>query len=603
MVPSHHKLHFQPSGLRIAVPPGTTLLAAAQLAGVDIMATCGGIGSCGSCRVRRISGALSEPDAAEQAELGPEGISAGYRLACQARPRSDALLEVPADSLTAVQRLQLEAVATGVELDPLVVARDLVLDPPTLMDVRSDASRVWHALRGGTGGPVSFSAAVLAELPGVLRYEEWEVRVALRGAGHHRRVVAVLPRGTRLLGVAADIGTTKVAMYLMDLASGETLGALGALNPQIACGEDVISRLAWADQNEHGTRLLQQRIVACLSEGTAELCERAGVRPNQIVDAVVVGNTAMHHLFAGLPTRQLGVSPYVAAVTDSLAISTRDLGLPFAPGAEVHLPPNIAGFVGADHVAMLLAADFHLLGGTVLALDIGTNTEMSLLHDGRLVSCSCPSGPAFEGAHLTAGMRAAPGAIEAVRIAGDRILLRTVDDRPAVGICGSGILDAIAEMLLAGMLDERGNIRKDHPLIHEGSLVLAPAPADGSRRAIAVHRRDVMEIQLAKATIQSGIETLLAHLQVAPAEIEQVIIAGAFGSYLDIRSAMRIGMFPALPRERFRQVGNAAGAGARQMLLSRERRRIAEALALRSEYLELSTQPGYTQRYLEALWL
>lgn len=602
-MPDHRKLHFQPSGLRIAVLPGTTVLAAAQLAGVEIMATCGGIGSCGSCRVRLVSGTLSEPDPGEVAELGLDGISGGYRLACQARPHSDTRLEVPSDSLATAQRLQLEATETQVEPEPLVVAHEIVLDPPTLMDVRSDASRVRQALRDGTGGPVSFSAAVLAELPQVLRDEEWEVRVALRGAPERRSVVAVLPRGTRLLGFAVDIGTTKVAMYLVDLASGETLGALGTLNPQIACGEDVISRLAWADQNEHGALLLQQRIVACLSEGVAELCERAGVRPNQIMDAVVVGNTAMHHLFAGLPTRQLGVSPYIAAVTDSLAITTRDLGLPLAPGAEVYLPPNIAGFIGADHVAMLLAADFHLLRGTVLALDIGTNTEISLSHGGRVVSCSCPSGPAFEGAHLTAGMRAAPGAIEAVRIAGDRILVRTIGDRPAVGICGSGILDAIAEMLSAGMLDERGNIRKGHPLIQEGTLVLAPAPADGSRRAIAVHRRDVMEIQLAKATIQSGIETLLAHLQVAPEAIEQVIIAGAFGSYIDIRSAMRIGMFPTLPRERFRQVGNAAGAGARQMLLSRERRRLAEALALRSEYLELTTQPGFTQRYLQALWL
>jgi uncharacterized 2Fe-2S/4Fe-4S cluster protein (DUF4445 family) len=598
-----HRVDFQPSGNRIEIPPGTTLLAAAQRVGIDIQATCGGIGICGSCRVRLVSGMVSEPDFVEQAELGPDGIAAGYRLACQTRLRSDVRLEVPADSLTASQRLQLEAVETGVELDPLVVAREIVLEPPTLMDVRSDASRVRQALRGETGGPVSFGAAVLAELPQVLRYEEWQVRVALREAAGRRRVVAVLPRGTRLLGFAVDIGTTKVAMYLLDLESGETLGALGALNPQISCGEDVISRLAWADQTEAGARLLQQRIVECLRDGLVELCGRVDVRPNQIVDAVVVGNTAMHHLFAGLPTRQLGVSPYIAAVTDSLAISARELGLPFAPDAEVHLPPNIAGFVGADHVAMLLAADFHQLSGTVLALDIGTNTEMSLLHGGRLVSCSCPSGPAFEGAHLTAGMRAAPGAIEAVRITGDRILVRTIDDRPAVGICGSGIVDAIAEMLSAGMLDERGNVRKDHPLIDEGTLVLAPAPADGSRRAIAVHRGDVMEIQLAKATIQSGIETLLAHLRLVPEAIENVIIAGAFGSYLDIRSAIRIGMLPTLPRERFRQVGNAAGAGARQMLLSRERRRIAEALALRSEYLELSTQPEYTQRYLRALWL
>jgi len=365
----------------------------------------------------------------------------------------------------------------------------------------------------------------------------------------------------------------------------------------------VISRLAWADNTENGPRILQQRIIDCLADGVTELCDREGLHPEQVVDAVVVGNTAMHHLFAGLPTTQLGVAPYTAVVSDALSIPAHDLGLPLALDAEVHLPPNIAGFVGADHVAMLLAMDAQRVTGTVLALDIGTNTEMSLLHDGRLISCSCPSGPAFEGAHLTAGMRAAQGAVEAVRITGNRLLVRTIDGRPAVGICGSGIIDAVAEMLSAGMLDARGNILKTHPLTKSGTLVLAPAPHDGSRREIAVHRRDIMEVQLAKATIQSGIATLLAHVGVDPTALETIVIAGAFGSYLDIRSAIRIGMFPTLPQERFRQIGNAAGAGARQMLLSQERRRVAIEIARRSEYLELSTQPEFTKRYLKAIWL
>ena len=603
MIRAQHKIDFQPAGSRIDVPPETTLLAAAQLVGVDLKAICGGIGICGGCRVRLVSGTLSEPGLDESTELGPDSLAAGYRLACQTRPTSNVRIEIPPDSLTASQRLQLEAEQTGVELDPTVRAVDLELEAATLDDVRSDASRVRQGLQDAGSENVSFSASVLAKLPGVLRAEHWQVRVAVAETGARRRAVAVLPRNSRLLGFAADIGTTKVAMYLMDLESGETLGALGALNPQIGCGEDVVSRLAWADNTEGGARTLQQRIIACLSDGITELAGRSGVHLGQIVDAVVVGNTAMHHFFAGLPTTQLGVAPYTAAVTDAMAIPARELGLPLAADAEVHLPPNIAGFVGADHVAMLLAMDAHRVTGTVLALDIGTNTEMTLLHDGRLITCSCPSGPAFEGAHLTAGMRAAQGAVEAVRITGNRLLVRTIDGHPPVGICGSGILDAVAEMLSAGMLDERGNILKSHPLAQDGTLVLSPAPHDGSRRAIAVYRRDVMEIQLAKATIQSGIATLLSHVHLAAEAIETVIIAGAFGSYLDIRSAIRIGMFPKLPQERFRQVGNAAGAGARQMLLSGERRRIAGELARRAEYLELSTQPEFTKRYLKALWL
>jgi len=606
MIRPQFKIDFQPAGSRIDVAAETTLLAAAQLVGVDIKAICGGIGICGGCRVRLVHGTLTEAGVDEAAELGPESLAAGYRLACQTRASSDVRVEVPPDSLTASQRLQLEAEQTGVELDPMVRAFDIELEAASLDDVRSDATRVREALARVDAGDVSFGASVLARLPGLLREEHWNLRIAVaerRAPSAERRAVSILPRHSRLLGFAADIGTTKVAMYLMDLATGETLGALGAINPQIGCGEDVISRLAWADHTENGARTLQQRIIDTLSDGITELCGRQGLHPDQVVDAVVVGNTAMHHFFAGLPTTQLGVAPYTPVVTDALSIPARDLGLPLAPDADVHLPPNIAGFVGADHVAMLLATDAHLVTGTVLALDIGTNTEMSLMHGGRIVSCSCPSGPAFEGAHLTAGMRAAQGAVEAVRITGNKLLVRTIDGRPAVGICGSGILDAVAEMLSAGMLDERGNILKSHPLTQDGTLVLAPAPHDGSRREIAVHRRDVMEIQLAKATIQSGIATLLSHADLSPEAIETVVIAGAFGSYLDIRSAIRIGMFPKLPQERFRQVGNAAGAGARQMLLSHGRRRIAGEIARRAEYLELSTQPEFTKRYLKALWL
>ncbi len=596
-------IDFQPVGRRIAVEPGAPLLAAAQAAGVGLRATCGGAGNCGGCRVRLLMGELSEADSAEEEELGRDGVAAGYRLACQARPLSDVRLEVPPDSLVTSQRLQLEATATMTDRDPPVVAQEVELEPPTLVDVRADASRLRQALEGDGDGAVTIGAALLAELPRVLREEEWRVRVAVSRTAGRRRAVAVLPRGSRLVGLAADIGTTKVAMYLLDLERGETLAALGVLNPQITCGEDVISRLAWAEQTEQGASLLQRQLVECLAQGIVELCERAHVRPSQVVDAVVVGNTAMHHLFAGLPTRQLGVAPFIPAVSDPLTIPARNLGLPLATDAEVYLPPNIAGFVGADHVAMLLASDFHLLRGTALALDIGTNTEMSLLHDGRLVTCSCPSGPAFEGAHLSAGMRAGPGAIEAVCITHDRVLIRTIDDQPAIGICGSGLLDAVAEMRSAGMIDERGRFRASHPAVHDGVLVLAPAPPDATRGAIGLHRRDVMELQLAKATIQSGLETLLAHCHLATDAIDRVIVAGAFGSYLDIRSAMRIGMLPRLPRERYRQVGNAAGAGARQMLLSRERRGHAERLARHAEYLELAGQPEYTRRYLRALWL
>jgi uncharacterized 2Fe-2S/4Fe-4S cluster protein (DUF4445 family) len=600
------KVAFQPLGRRTEVPPGATLLAAAQSVGIDLQATCGGLGTCGSCRVRLAAGAVSAMDEDEAAELGAAAVAAGYRLACQARVQTDVRIEIPPDSLMPPQRLQLECAGLDVALDPVVTPEDLTLAHPDLSDPRADLTRVGYTLGAGDRG-LDCGVPLIAEISRELRDSSWRIRLALRREGTRRRAVAVLPYATRLLGFAADIGTTKVAMYLLDLESGETLGASGATNPQIGCGEDVISRLAFAEQTADGSRILGERIRGCLAEGLTDLCGRAGVATRQVVDAVLVGNTAMHHLLVGLPTRQLGVAPYIAAVSRPLDIPASDLGLPLAIGAEAHLPPLIAGFVGSDHVAALVAARLDQAKDTVLLLDIGTNTEISLLHQGRLRSCSCPSGPAFEGAHLTVGMRAAPGAIEAVRITGNRIVVRTIDDLPPIGICGSGILDATAELLGAGALDERGNLNRDHPLVRPGArggeVVVVPAPPGGQRRELVVNRADILEIQLAKAAIRGGIAALLAHAEVAEEVLDRVIIAGAFGSYLDVRSAIRIGMFPELPLERYQQVGNAAGLGARQMLLSATSRRLGREMARTAEYLELSLQQSFTRRFLKSLGL
>jgi len=286
-------------------------------------------------------------------------------------------------------------------------------------------------------------------------------------------------------------------------------------------------------------------------------------------------------------------------------IPASEIGLELAPGAYVYLPPNIAGYVGADHVAMLLATGMWDSTRTVLALDIGTNTEISLATDGRLLSCSCASGPAFEGAHIHDGMRAAPGAIERVQIVGEEVRVYTIVSQPAVGICGSGILDAIAEMVATGVMDSRGKLKKDHPLVDEGDgvveFLIMPAEATGHERKIIVTQKDVGEIQLAKGAIRAGIEILLKEAGVAHDEIEEFIIAGAFGTYLDIRSAVRVGMFPALPVDRFCQVGNAAGTGARQMLISAERRQATAEIVRRVEYIELTTHPNFTNEFIKAM--
>jgi uncharacterized 2Fe-2S/4Fe-4S cluster protein (DUF4445 family) len=453
---------------------------------------------------------------------------------------------------------------------------------------------------------------VLRDLSGKLREQNWSVRLALRRRNHRSEVVGVLHPEQALLGLAVDIGTTKMAAYLLDLATGHTLGKAGLMNPQIAYGEDVVSRIAYANEHPDGRRLLQARLMESLNDLIDQLCAEAGVSHEQIAEAVVVGNTAIHHFFAGLPVRQLGESPYIAAVTEPLDICACHLGLKLASGAKVYLPPNIAGYVGADHVAMLLATDAWRAKKPTVALDIGTNTEISLAADGQLLSCSCASGPAFEGAHIYAGMRAAPGAVEYVQIlsrasTGDNVRIQTIGGKPPVGLCGSGILDAVAGLRATGIVKRTGRFQTDHPRIVPwdggGAFLLAPAAVTGNGHDLLVTRRDINEIQLAKGAIRAGVEVLLLEAGLTAQDIETFIVAGAFGTYLDLESAIRIGMFPPLPLDRFKQVGNAAGTGARQMLISAAQRRLAVQISERVRYVELTVHPSFTTVYMDAMYL
>lgn len=620
-----HSVSLQPIGRRVEIAPDQSILEAAQQSGVELMSLCGGVGACDSCKVRLVSGKLSELTLEEQAVFSPTEQAAGYRLACQARPLSDVVIDVPPESLTTPQRLQIEGVEAEIPLAPVVRTVDLKLEPPALDDLRSDTTRLKDAMlrlinERGLQDPClqepRFHYAVLARISEAVRRLEWNMRLVVR----ENEVIAVLPPADQegktipILGLAADVGTTKLAAYLVDLTNGKTVAKTGAMNPQIAFGEDVVSRIAYANAQKDGAKILQSRLIESLNSMVQELCATAAqagflAAPEYIVDAVVVGNTVMHHLFAGLPVAQLGAAPYVPAVSEALDFSAREVGLELAPGAYVHLPPNIAGYVGADHVAMLLATGVaHKKDHTVVALDIGTNTEITLAHRGRMVSCSCASGPAFEGAHIHDGMRAAPGAIERVMINGDKVRIHTINNQPPVGICGSGILDAIAEMIAAGIVDRRGAIHKVHPAIRRGDgrieLVLARADQTGHGKDVVVTRKDVNEIQLAKGAIRAGVEILLQEVGLAGKEqaIDEFIVAGAFGTYINLESAIRVGMFPDIPLERFQQVGNAAGAGARQMLISGDQRRFAQALVRELEYIELSAHPNFINAFSHNLF-
>jgi uncharacterized 2Fe-2S/4Fe-4S cluster protein (DUF4445 family) len=590
---------FEPVGRRGQFTGEQSLLECARQLSVDIVSLCGGIGSCEHCKVQVIAGQVSKLTMEEEASLSAKELEQGYRMACMTYPLSDVKLHVPPESLTALQRTQVEGLEVDVEPDPLVRGLDVHLTPPTLASPQADAPNLWGVLAAQGVEPGVIDFRVQQTLSHQLRENDWQVRVALRGD----EIIAVNAPSTRWLGLAVDIGTTKIAGYLLDLETGKTLASKGRMNPQIPYGEDVVSRIAAASKSQEDTDKLQTLLVEALNQLAAELCTEIDAKLEEIVETVVVGNTAIHHLFLGLPVKQLGLSPYVPAVDAALDIKAREIGLGIAPGAYVHLLPNIAGYVGADHVAMLLATRMADKDGVTLAIDIGTNTEICLNHKGKLTSVSCASGPAFEGAHIKFGMRAAPGAIEHVRLEKGRLDIQTIGGESPVGICGSGLLDVVAQLRLNNIVDRSGKMVA-HPLVQkrdtQREFVLADQPTS---EPITISQKDVRELQLAKAAIRLGIRALVENEGLTENDLEQIIIAGAFGTFIDVKSAITIGMLPDLPLERFTQVGNAAGTGARLALISKAEREKAGKIAKLDGYIELAQMPDFSRKFAEATYL
>jgi uncharacterized 2Fe-2S/4Fe-4S cluster protein (DUF4445 family) len=595
---------MQPVGRRIDVELGTTLLEAAQESGVGLVSLCGGEGWCESCLVRITNGEANPPTQSELDYLGAEDLEAGYRLACQVTPQSNMRIDIPAESLSTPQRLQIEGKDFEIPLAPNLEVVDLDITPPSIQDLQADAERLVEALDDQGHADACIELPILRDLSELLRENNWTVRVVVR----EKEVIAILPPESGIFGISVDIGTTKLALYLVDLQTGEVVEKVGEMNPQIAYGEDVVSRIAYATQNDDGRQTLQGTLVNKLNKLLAEVCRSTGINSSQVVDAVFVGNTAMHHLFAGLPVEQLVFAPYVPAINEPMDIRASAIGIEMADGAYIHLLPNIAGYVGADHSAVILSTELWKTDKTVMVIDVGTNTEISLVSNGRLLSCSCASGPAFEGAHITNGMRAAPGAIERVQIIDGDIKTFTIDDELPVGICGSGILDVVAEMKAANLMDERGALIEGQLNIRRGKknkleFLLVPREYSGHDRDIAVSRTDVNEIQLAKAAIRAGQEILLDKAGISADDIDEIIIAGAFGTYIDVPNAISVGMFPDIPVECFRQVGNAAGMGATQALISIKHRKLIKDVIKDVEYVELTTYENFQREFVEAMYL
>ena len=599
------QIEFQPLGRRERFPTGQSILECAHQAGIDLVSLCGGQGTCGKCKVQIISGEVSEPSQKEREALTAEEIAQGYRLACQTHPEGDLVLHIPAESLSAPQRLQVEGIEIPVTPDPTIQAYEVSLPPPSLSDLRGDDERLLEVLEQQHGVVCKrIDEEVLRTFSPALRSFMWKASVSARDA----EVISVDPVGGHSLGMAVDLGTTKIAGYLVDLENGRTLTAKGIMNPQISYGEDVIARMARAQRSPEDAATFQEKVVEALAALSEELCQEAvDTRTEEIKELVIVGNTAMHHLLLRLPVDQLARAPHVPAVTRALDIKARHLRFSVAPGAYVHLLPNIAGFVGGDHVAMLLAVNAWEVEGPMLAIDIGTNTEISLVTRGEISSVSCASGPAFEGAQISCGMRAAPGAIEHLLLTGQEIQYHTIHGKEPVGICGSGIFDTLAQLFINGIIDKGGRIRADHPRVRENQkgreFVIVSEEERNGAPAITITQADVRELQLAKAAIRSGIQILLRDKGLSDEDLDKVVVAGAFGSYLDISSAIAIGMLPTIPVSRFQQVGNAAGMGAKIALVSREKREAVQKVVRDIRYIELAVAPDFNKTFTQAISL
>ena len=594
------RIDFEPIGKRVEVPRDTPLIEAARLAGIGLASICGGEGTCGRCRLFIMSGDVSPVVDADRRYLSELEIASGQRLGCRARALSDVKVQVPKASLVTDQRLQLTGQARRMHVEAAVHAYEVEVPAPTLHDLRSDLGRVIDALETAHGRRKWWAEpAVIQTLPALARRAGWHLTVFARGA----EIVGFATAGRKPIGFACDLGTTKVAGYLIDLETGAELGAAGVMNPQIGYGEDVISRIVYATRSAKGASELSGAVRDALNVMIGALAAEAGVARDQVAEICLVGNTAMTHLLLELPVRQLAVAPFVAAANEALDVKARALALDVAVGAYVHVLPCIGGFVGADHVAMILGSDLDRKPGVAIGVDIGTNTEIALLRPDEkvLTSTSCASGPAFEGAHIRDGMRAATGAIEAVRLSPEGAQIKTIGDVPAVGLCGSGIVDVIAEMHRTQVVDDRGRLNRAAPGVRSGErgweFLLVPAAAAGTARDIVVTQSDVNEIQLAKGAIAAGLATLLEATHTRPEDVAEIIVAGAFGSYLDLDSALAIGLLPRLPNASYQQVGNAAGVGAKMALLSLKERQRAQNIANRTGYVELTTQAGFNRRF------
>ena len=624
------RIIFMPSGRRGRVPRGMTVLEAARSVGADLASLCGGRGICGRCQMTPVLGefakhgisvgpeALSEWSETESSYRERRGLEFDRRLGCMARVLADVLVDVPPESQTHRQVVRKEVDVGKLRLDPVLTLHYLITTLPTLEHAPGDAQRLLAALeeQWGLSGLI-VRPDMLRMLQEAVRQGQGRVTAAVRD----RREVVAVWSGFReeVFGVAVDVGSTTIAGHLADLTTGEVLASRGLMNPQVRLGEDLMSRVSYVAMNENGAQRLTSLVRKAVSDLCSELMEAAGAQRETVLEMVVVGNPIMHHLFLGLDVRPLGEAPFTLATDGPVEVAASSVGIDLGEAARIYLLPCIAGHVGGDAAGMILSERPYASGEITLLCDIGTNAEIVLGNSERLLAASSPTGPALEGAQISSGQRAAPGAIERVRIdphtLEPRIRVIGVDHWsdepgfsqgeekvPVTGICGSGIIEALAELAAAGVIAANGRIyesasERSPRVVSEGRTFSYTLWDKGS--VVRITQNDVRAVQLAKAALLAGARLLMDHLGVD--QVDRIRLAGAFGSHLSASHSMALGLIPEIPVHKASSAGNAAGTGALMALLSGKCRREIEQVVERVEKVETAIEPRFQEHFVAAM--
>lgn len=600
---------FLPEDREITASEGVTILDAAQANDIPVETVCSGKGSCGTCRVLIRETEPPTPNAHDRRRLSDQQLAHGWRLSCQHPLVEDAVYSHPV-GVRAVRVVESSGLGR-IRLDPDVQKIYVKPTEPTLHDQSADWSRIQDEL-AAVAGDLDPTLEALRRLAAIGEDIDQGITVVIAG----NRIVSVEPSDTteRGYGLAFDIGTTTVVGALMNLVTGEEVAVASGLNGQHLYGGDVISRMSVTMRGPEWVERLTQAVRSTISDIIEQCLESSGVARHEVYELTFVGNTVMEHLLVGADPSRISYSPFVPTMVDPITATAAELGLDVLPSASVWVSPNVASYVGGDIVGMMLSANLGRRRGNVLAIDVGTNGEIVLQKGRELFATAAPAGPAFEGAEISQGMRAAPGAIERVRIENDTIEVDVIGDAEPVGICGSGLVDAVAELVRTGLVTPSGRLlwqeeaeqavpaHADRIIPDQtGGAIVLQGTADEPDSAIKLHAQDIRQMQLAKGSIRCGVNVLMRHASLTADDLDEVILAGAFGSYIDPVGAIAIGLVPDVGKESIRAVGNAAGHGARMCLLSLTSRVRAMELPARVSYVELSAVPDFQDEFAVAM--